>query len=483
MVNWGCKLQNHSSRRRQTGYVLALALLISFTLSIIGISLATVAASKYAKTKRDTYVTTANYVAEAGISTVLAQMYDDTSMTGGGYGPETTFFDSIETGKATYSVKVEPGPNSSSRYVSAIGRFYNPHNAPAPTSTQYIRVVANQNTSQSNYSIFAGPGGIELGAGAKLQAFSMYSGGKISLTGSNTQIGDYSNSSKIDVANVACRQAGSGSRFPYPCTDTDKPVLTNGNTIYGQVCASSQTDGTNILPTTGQANGLIQSCSPQRSVLNTIDRVGLLSTVSSTFAPADANCSNSSKTPLSGTYTGNVTITNCLYGFPRIMYIRGDLTITDSLAQSADANTDKGSIVIATGKITLSGSATGTNTANANTRFISFNSSDSTGCSIQTNCSSFPDTASGWSNTQASLGVDGIHLTNNGNLFGGEFTSYFGNISISGPLGSAVAVHSLAGQKLTISNGVTLASASSQAVSDLIQKRWILTNYTRTFAP
>ncbi|MBI3889159.1 hypothetical protein HY312_01085 [Candidatus Saccharibacteria bacterium] len=430
-----------------------LALITGFILTTIGVSLATVAASKYAKTKRDTYVSTANYVAEAGISVTLAKMYDDTSMTGTGYGPETTLFDSIDTGKATYSVRVEPGPSATSRYISSIGKFYNPRSATIPTSIQYVRVVANQNTAPTNYSIFAGPGGIELASGAKLQSFGIYSGGKLTLNGSSTQIGDPTNASKIDVANVTCTQSGTNTRFPYPCTETDKPLRLNGNIIYGQVCANSQTNGAGVLPSAGAPRGLITSCTPLRNAINTINRTTLISGTPSTYTASNASCSNTTKSPVSGTYTGDVTIANCLYGFPALTYIVGDLTITGSIAQSSDLTGAQGSLVIVTGKITIDSTATGYNAANANTRFISFHSSDSTGCSVQPSCASFPDTASGWSAIRNSFSIDAINLTNGGNLFGGEYTAYFGNVAVTGPSGSSNELFSLSREAKRLHDG------------------------------
>jgi hypothetical protein len=441
--------------------------------AITGVALLSVASASYATSKKNSYYSTANYAAESGITKVVSQLYDDRS-TATDFSPEQALFDNITSGKATFSTKVSPGPNSDSINIESTGRFYERNTDSTPIVSQTVKATATKSTSPSNYPVYAGAGGITVGSGTRLLAQKIMSDGKVVLPSDTAYIGAASELTNLNVSNVRCTN---GTVYPSICPQSptrNEPLEINATTpqIYGTVCANNQTNAINISTMAG--SGLSPNCSPSRTDIREIDRSSILASAPDQF-PA-ATCSSGAASPAKGTYNGDVNISGgCQLTLPEIVYIKGDLNISGASTRMyiPDSYGSKPPMIIVTGKININGSSLQTNTYGVGARFISFASPDTSGCSLDASCVKLSDQ----SIKQSSQDINAVSCTNNCNLPETQLVAYFGKVT----LGTTSFVGSIAGEKVQINpgSGSVRVRDSSSSVDNIVQVTWLVTDIKR----
>lgn len=128
-----------------SGFILVLVIAISFVLTLLTVSMLSIASAKYSKTKADINDAAAIYAAEAGISDTVVQLNKNPSFSG--YSSEKTFYSNARQGKATYTTTVST--TGSMVTVVSTGFLYR-HAADTTSFTQKgLKVILNANKQPS----------------------------------------------------------------------------------------------------------------------------------------------------------------------------------------------------------------------------------------------------------------------------------------------------------------------------------------------
>lgn len=470
------KFMPHLKARSQRGYMLVAVLVISLTLTTIGVALMSYTSSTFGLAVRSTFAANAALVAEAGIERSLHELNQSSTFTG--YATEQVFFDDATQGRGVYTTVVEDTVDTNAKTITATGKVYRYGNTTDPVQTRKVRVTV-VGTASPGYSVHTGPGGLILSGSANITNSDVYVNGYISMNGA-AKIGTSAQPSNVDVANYRCPLgANPGATFPSQCSGTGSsanPIsLQHSTYIYGSVCATGQTStgpNNNIQPGSGGA-GLQVGCTAPVVTTPAYDRAAHIAAVTTTGA-GNSNTYVCNNWPFDRTWpanlqlAGNVSVAgSCNIVITGDVYITGNLNLggasTITVADSVGA--DRPNIIV-DGTITLGGSARIlANNQGTGAHFISFRSS----ASCNPNCTNVTG-----NDLYTSMNTTTVTVGGAVNLPGMIFQSYWGRIVLtgSGNLGAAI------GQTVDMSGAGTVlfgTSLSSGTTS------WSVTGYQRLF--
>lgn len=444
------------------GYVLILALIVTLALMTIGFSLAQVAATKYASTKKRIYDDTAIYAAEAGISETISQLNDNPNFAG--FSTAKTVDNNGTDSRTTFTTTVTSGPNSISRYIESTGSVYAPASATTALNTKKVRVLVNKNTSLANYSMFAGPGGVSLGASSNLQAPLTYSRGPVSLAANST----YGNSSSThNAVNTSCTQSGTNI-YPSLCPSS-QPFTIDSTAVgvVGTTCAHRQNPSTQI-------PNLTANCSPMLAEIQPVNRTNYST---GTTASGFSCYSGSRVINANSVYSSNLTTIggSCSLTINGNMYVDGNLRISGSSTRLIvpDSVGDVPPVIIATGDIRLSGTVIQPNSSGTSLRIISVKSN--TNCSTTPTCVALSTNA----DRQASQVLEGITCDDDCQATGAQLIAYFARVTMTGN----TLAGSIAGQSISIPSGTATLSGTTQTNRDVHNTKWAVVDYQRKAIP
>lgn len=445
------------------GYVLILALIVTLALMTIGFSLAQVAATKYASTKKRIYDDTAIYAAEAGISETISQLNDNPNFAG--FSTAKTVDSNGTDSRTTFITTVTNGPNSISRYIESTGSVYAPASATTALNTKKVRVLVNKNTSLANYSMFAGPGGVSLGASSNLQAPLTYSRGPISLAANST----YGNSSSThNAVDTSCTQSGT-NMYPSLCPSS-QPFTIDSTAVgvVGNACAHKQSPSVKI-------PNLITGCSPMLAEIQPVNRTSYASgTTASGFS-----CYSGSRVINANTVYNNLANIggSCNLTINGNVYVNGNISINGSSAKLivAESAGDEPPVIMATGYIRLSGMTVQPNSSGTSLRIISVRSNNTNCSSTNPACVALP--ANG--DRQASQILEGITCDDDCQATGAQLMAYFARVTMSGN----TLAGSIAGQSISIPSGTATLSGTTQTNRDVLNTKWAVVDYQRKAIP
>lgn len=305
-------------------------MIIMFTMSVIGLSLAQTVLMQYGTTKQQLYAENAVAAAEAGISATLARLNTDPNYSG--YSTEQNLYSDPQRGKATYSTTItQSGDN---RTITSTGRAYKTTDNSQLAKTRAIRVVAVINRDEIANSLIIGSGGVYMSQNSGLPSGDIYIRGQAQME-RYSFMGSTTTSVNLNIANVGCGT----SNWPQPCGTSSPPIrMLNSITgsIYGTVCAKDQPNPTAGIYTGPSGTGLTDGCEPRVSAAPTFNKKAFVQSVSTT--PTNPNnfvCDfwNPTRTIPAGTrVSGNLTIpAGCT------LYIAGDVFITGNFVINAGA--------------------------------------------------------------------------------------------------------------------------------------------------
>lgn len=449
-------------------------LIIAIVLTAIGISLTELVVSQYSHTKRSTFVANALLVAEAGIEQSLQEMNEDESFSG--FSSPQEFFNSDLQGRGVYTSTVVSEPSGSSKVITSVGRVYRTNNAEKPVSTRTIRVTI-VGTESEGYSVFSGPGGLNLTGSANITNSDVYVNGRITLSGS-AKIGTFNNPLNVSVANQVCPTGNNpGAAYPTVCSSGDPISMAYSTNIYGTVCATGQTSygphpSRNILPGI-DGEGLQIGCTAPPVAQPEVDRAAHIASMT-TSGSATNNTYVCNNWPFTRTWpsnlrlNGNVTVGgSCDVTVNGNAYITGDFTLNGAakirVPEAAGVNRP---IILVDGEIDIGGSGQIiANSFGTGIHFISMKSNAACGSA----CTNLSGTALKNTQDYETISVGGAT-----NLSGMIFQAYWGKVSIrgSGNVGAAV------GQTVELSGAGTVTFGTKLSTGNKI---WTVTSYQQIF--
>lgn len=458
------------------GSFLAAALIIMFVLTAIGIALAGVVTTQYARTQRSTYAARALYVAEAGIEQTMSQLNQDDDFAG--FTSPVEFSNTTEQGRSVFTTEIEDAPDGNAKIITSTSRTY-VFGSTDPVSTRKVRVTA-VGTGSDGYSVHTGPGGLILGGSANITNSDVFVNGKITMSGA-ARIGTAAYPVDVQVAHMSCPASGAAPNYPQVCT-TGEPISMQWSTfIHGSVCATGQTTygpnpSKNILPGTG-GQGLMLGCvAPPVSAptYNRAEHISRMTTVGN-MNNSEYNCNQwrspdafTRTWPANVRFSGNVELaSSCDLTITGDVYITGNLNIGGAAKiRVADSVGARRPVIVVDGTINAGGSGQMiANSAGTGIHFISFRSN----ASCNPNCTTI--TGAELRNTQ---NLQTVSVGGAGNLPGMVFQAHWGRITVagSGNVGAAV------GQTVDLSGAGTVTFGTRLSSGE---RTWTITSYQQWY--
>jgi len=306
------------------GFILPTMLFIMLAITVSALALANFAISHFSRTTNSVFATNALLVSEAGAEQTLYQLNQDSNFAG--FGSEQELYNDSVSGRATYQTTVSPGSVSNEKIIVATGRLYQPKTAKLK-STRIVRLTVVGTNTGGNHSVYAGSGGLEMEGNATVPTGPIFVNGGVSMSG-NARIGSSQIPVALNVANYRCPTSAPFTNYPQLCAaSAGQPISTNGNNvrIYGDVCATHQTDGAKM-----SNSGLQAGCVASPGEMPPHDRSAVISNTPNTLTSAQASCaSNETKSwPANVRITGNVTLDgNCNLTVNGNAWVQGRLVI------------------------------------------------------------------------------------------------------------------------------------------------------------
>ena len=221
----------------QNGSLLGAVLIITISLSIIGLALVTLVLSDFKITTKNVSDVNALLAVEAGIEQSLHQLNASDSFTG--YATNQEFFNNSTQGRGVFQTTVTAAANNA-KTITSTGSIYTLSSPSKLVSQRKIKVTV-VGTGSESYSVFSGPGGLILTGSANITNSDVFVNGTISLSGA-AKIGTANQPVNVYVANQACPTGATpGATYPTVCSSTQPISLAQSTAIYGTVCATGQT--------------------------------------------------------------------------------------------------------------------------------------------------------------------------------------------------------------------------------------------------
>ena len=453
---------------KQEGMILVALISLMTAFAVVGLALYSYVTSQYSRTRNNVFIANTIQAAEAGIEQTLYEINQNEAFAG--YPTEQTFFDNATQGKGVFTTVISPTADSNAKTITSTAKVYRLSNLIEPVSTRKIKVTI-VGTNSEGYSVHTGPGGLILGGSANITNSDVYVNGKITMSGS-ARIGTSSQPLNVNVAHISCPTgANPGPTYPQVCT-TGQPITIGGSSrIYGNVCATGQTNTTGIYAGSG-GQGLIVGCVAPAVSTPTYDRAAHIAAVTTTGAGNSSTyaCSGSSnKTwPANLKLTGNVSVGgSCKLRITGNVYITGNLDLGGSSITTIDDSVGTTRpVIIVDGTITNGGSARIiANSSGAGAHFISFKST----AVCNPNCTEV--TGTDLKNSQALLTVN---IGGSASMPGMIFQAYWSKITLggSGNMGAAV------GQTIDMSGSGTVTFGTILSSGN---RSWTVTSYQQVF--
>lgn len=449
----------------QHGVVFITALVSGLLLTFIGLSLASAAIIQLRRTSDNVFVSNSFMSAEAGIERSLYELNNDNDFSG--YTEEIEFFNTDQQGRGTYQTSIETGANNE-RTLTSTGKVYSTNGILQSERKIKVSLVG---TASNAPSVYAGPGGLELGGSARVGNTDVHVNGKVSLKGASS-IGSDTKPVNLSVANIACPTGSNpGPTYPSLCTTTQPITIQDwgSSSIIGTICATGQTqtkfpesvnnhNPPQIRAGSGGGDGLVPGCVAPPVSMPTYNKAEQISRITTTASPSNINYDCSSwKTgdgfvrtwPADLKLTGNVNLgSSCDLTITGDVYITGDLTIggaaTIKVANSVGTRVPT---IIVDGKIDAGGGGKIlANSSGTSMRLISYKSFN--------NCNPCTGT-----DLKKSTDMVNINVNGGGQYPGAIFQAYWSTIDIdgSGLVGSAI------GQKVDMNGAGNLTFGTSLA--------------------
>ncbi len=450
----------------EDGSLLVAALVVGMLMISLGIVLGNLATAQLIRTNRNISSLNALQIAEAGIEKSISQLNLDETFTG--FLTDEVFFDNQQQGLGIFTTEIVEGTEDE-KFIISTGSVYRYQDTDGdPLSQRRIRVTV-VGTESDGFSVHTGPGGLLLGGNASITNSDVHVNGFIELSGS-AQIGTENDPRGVNVPNIRCPLgANPGDSYPEACAAGNEPITVGSNAaIYGSVCATHQTNSTNIFSGDG-GEGLITGCTAPEVSPPVYDRQAQLDAVE-TIASSNDNqyrCQGSNNNitwPNNLRLNGNVSLGgNCTVNIEGDVHITGDFrTGGSSTVRIADAVGEDQPTVMVDGDIDVGGSGQFiSNNQGVGGRFISFQS--------EADCN--PDcvelSGNDLYNSQNQVTVD---LGSGVNLAGMVFQSYWGTARLAG----GGSVGAIAGQLVDLRGSGTVVFGT---VLSSGEKTWRATSY------
>ncbi|MEX0919598.1 MAG: hypothetical protein WDZ32_00460, partial [Candidatus Saccharimonadales bacterium] len=305
---------------RNQGMILPTMLVIMLVTLTVILSLSSLALAQMNRADRGVMAANALLVAEAGAEKTLRELNIDSGFAG--YQTEEVLAEDNIQGRTTYQTTIAEGSLSNEKIITSTGRVYMPANSTQPEVVRSIRLVV-VGTTTDDYAVRTGPGGLIMTNSATVANGDVYVNGYIDMSNS-AHIGSANNPSNVFVAHMFCPEPPDET-FPSQCTSGEPINISHSATIYGEVHATNQTDGSGMY-----SPGLIENSSAPPTSLPDYDRQAHKDAASNTMSSSEASCTSNNTTkiwPANTHITGDVDIRKSC-----TVLLQGDVWIDGSLA-------------------------------------------------------------------------------------------------------------------------------------------------------
>lgn len=449
--------------QQQKGFVLISLLLTTLFVLAAGVATAQLATNNYRSSIVEHYRVDTQFAADAGIDKAVQEINANDSWNG--TGGQVTLHDTGNY-KTTYETVVTNDADPLKKLVTVTGRSYSPSTSTTPQVERTYQVALRAITS-GDFSVVTGVGGLVMSNNSKIIGGNVFVNGTISMSNS-AQIGLTTAPVAVKAAHQSCPAAG-GPTYPRVCNsgENGQPISLSGSSrIYGEVTATNQTNGSQML------NPGLVSGSVAPAALPTHDRNAQKAAVATTQTAATASCSSGTKTwPANLKITGNVSVSNSCK-----VTVQGDVWITGSLtiSNSSDVIVANG---ITTSPVIMVDAQNGLDVSN-NADLVSNSSSigfriitywSTSGCSPD--CTDVTGSA-----LFSSRNTTTIQLSNGSQGPNTEFYARWSRVSLSngGNIGSLV------GQTVQLTNSAAVTFGSSVSGVGGVEG-WVIDSYKRNY--
>jgi hypothetical protein len=449
----------------EQGSLLVAGLLVGMLMIGLGIVLGNMATAQLVRTNRNISELNALQVAEAGIEKSISQLNVDEEFTGF---PDEEFFNNQRQGVGIFTTEIIDGAEDE-KFIISTGSVYRYQDEDGDPLTQRRLRVTVVGTESDGFSVHTGPGGLLLGGNASITNSDVHINGFVELDGF-ARIGTENDPRGVNIANIRCPLVSNpGDDYPEQCSSGNEPLTVGSNArIYGTVCATHQTDDTNIYEGDG-GEGLVAGCIAPEVQPPEYDRQAHIDEVT-IVAPSSDNqyrChgSNNNVTWPDGLQlSGNVNLGgNCTVVIEGDIYITGNFrTGGSSTVRIADSVEEEQPNIVVDGEIDVGGSGQFiSNNQGVGGRFMSFKS--------EADCSPDCTDLSG-NDLYNSQSVTTVDLGSGVNLAGMVFQSYWGTARLAG----GGSVGAIAGQTVDLRGSGTVVFGTILSSGE---KTWRATSY------
>lgn len=203
--------------KQQQGSIIVSILIITIFLTTFIFSLIVLANSNLVRARNRVFLLQAQYAAESGADTAVAELNggDDAYA---GTGGDVAILDAT-TYRSTYTVSVAPGANDKERIVTATGKVFSPKTATTPSSTRTIEVIVQRTSLTSSTSILS-RNIIDIHSGVKsVRARDVYINGYLNMNKSTTEfIAENITVGDRNTGPDNCSIGGAGGKLTKPDT-------------------------------------------------------------------------------------------------------------------------------------------------------------------------------------------------------------------------------------------------------------------------
>lgn len=443
-----------------SGVIVPTMVFIMLALTVSALAIATFTINHSARINTNLLATKALLTAEAGAEQTLYELNQDSNFTG--FATEQTFIDDGTQGRATYETVVAAGSISNEKLITSTGRFYRRATDATPEVIRKIRLTVVGTTTDS-YSVQVGPGGLIMENSATIANGEVHVNGYLHMKNS-ARIGSATNPVDVSIAHHNC-PVGGGPGYPEACTSGQPITMENTAHIYGNVCATNQTDGAAM-----SNSGLIAGCNAPTVGLPEHDRQAQIDAVATTITGAAASCSGSqTRTYVANTHiTGDAIIANnCQVTVEGDVWIDGKFELKNSSTiRVANTATVRPQVMVDGAYASFqNNSDIIANPSNIGFQFITYRSA----AVCSPNCASVTGT-----DLYNSRDINTIELQNASLAAGTNFYARWSKITVhnSGSLGSII------GQTVLLRNTGNISFGSNLSSGESI---WSVKNWLQVF--
>jgi Tfp pilus assembly protein PilX len=465
---------NIKKNNQEGGFILPLLLITGIAIVLMIAAISSETLTNYRVAAHGNYAAHAQLAADAGLDDAISKINTVANWTGTG-GDITLLNDSTHKIKTTYSVVVNNGASDTLKTLVVTAKTFFPDTASTPKVTrEYAVDIEAVTTGAGPSSVVTGVGGLILDGNAKVTGGDVVVDGTITAN-NGSQIGLSTNPVNVRVANQSC-PIPANSTYPQVCgSGNPQPISLNNNSlIYGNVQATNQTTGTNMLNP-----GLIAGSHFDPVPLTVFDRTTFKNTINASgqtmTGAAASNCPNGGSVtwPANVKITGDVSIQNkCNININGNVWITGSVNIQNNAniavqnsvgSTTPDIVVDGSSCFVIVNKGSITQNSSGTSL-----EVLTFWSA----ASCSPDCSSV--TGTDLYTSQNTLTLD---LSNTGSAPGAVLYAYWSKVRLSnnGSLGA------VSGQTVELGNNAVINFSSSVPGSDNRLTTWVKRGYMRVY--